>query len=75
VAKVLYFVPKEETFLELQPDPSRCEQTKDFIQVLEVFLFALREHNNVVQVDEASSPTNTGKDNVKSALEGRWGIS
>lgn len=70
MSKVVNSLSEELTFLHSEPDYHFVEQPPYAPNVLNVVCRRLREHNNVVQVNECELPSDRDKDDLHASLKG-----
>ena len=71
MTEVFHFIAEEEAFLQLQLDTRALEEVQDVLEVYDVLVVVLGEHDDVVNVDEAHLPPNTRQYDIQRTLEGR----
>ena len=76
MAQELGLLLAEPTFIRVQPNTCNLEPVKHLLQVNHVLLECLREHNDVVHVDQAQLLNKAGEHHVQvhHPLKGGWGV-
>ena len=69
MAKILDAILEEATLRKLQTDACFAKQRQHLIEVLDVFVVCLREHDDVVEVDETHLPPHPREYYVECSLE------